>query len=134
VDQYPTRKNNYLSGSPMENLAFIIEDNPDISELFKRALIAAGFHVEIIQDGGEAMLRLKTASPTLVILDMHLPKLNGGVILMYIRTHEHLKNTKVIVATADSQMGESYDYMADIVLQKPVTFSQLRDYALRIVK
>jgi len=118
----------------MENLAFVIEDHPDISNLFTRALTAAGFQTEIIQDGGEALLRLERESPSLIVLDMHLPKLNGGVILTFVRTHTHLKDTKVIVATADAQMGELYNFTADLVLQKPVTFTQLRDCAQQFKK
>ena len=111
-------------------LALVIEDHPDISHLFSRAVNAAGFRSEVIEDGGKALLRLKDITPILVVLDMHLPTLNGGVILTYIRTHEHLKNTKVVVTTADAEMGAFYNYAADLVLQKPVSFAQIRDYAL----
>ena len=62
---------------------------------------------------------------------MHIPEVNGGDILTYIRAKEHLKETKVIIATADAQLGEFHSNRADLLLQKPVSFSQMRDFAER---
>jgi CheY-like chemotaxis protein len=115
----------------MEHIAFVIEDNPDISNLFSRALVAAGFQVSIIPDGKEAILRLKEESPSLIVLDMNMPYIDGGTVLTYIRATKHLKEAKVIIATADSQMSDFHCHKADLCLQKPVTFSQLRDFAER---
>lgn len=115
----------------MKKLAFIIEDNDDISNLFSRALVEANFHAEIISDGKTALTRLEKESPALVILDMHLPDINGATLLTYIRAKEHLKETKVIVATASADSGELHHLKADLFLQKPVTFSQMRDFAVR---
>jgi CheY-like chemotaxis protein len=115
----------------MKNLAFVIEDNNDISNLFFRALVEAGFLVEIISNGEVALARLEKESPTLIILDMHLPEVSGATLLTYIRTTEHLKDTKVVIATADAQLGELHSHKADLLLEKPITFSQLRDLAMR---
>ena len=115
----------------MEHIAFVIEDNPDISNLFSRALVAAGFQVSIISDGKEAILRLKEESPSLIVLDMNMPYIDGGTVLAYIRATKHLKETKVIIATADAQFGEIHHHKADLFLQKPITFSQMRDFAER---
>ena len=47
----------------MENLAFVIEDDEDLSNIFAEALKAAGFQVETIRDGAMAQQRIKEASP-----------------------------------------------------------------------
>ncbi len=62
---------------------------------------------------------------------MHIPEIGGGDILTFIRAKEHLKETKVIIATADAQLGELYNNRADLLLLKPVSFSQIRDLAER---
>jgi CheY-like chemotaxis protein len=116
----------------MSNLAFVIEDNKDISDLFSRALISAGFQVEPIFDGAIAQSRLEEESPSLVVLDMHMPNVNGAILFSQIRAGGHLKETKVIIATADAMMGECHKDQADLLLQKPVTFSQMRDFAMRL--
>jgi CheY-like chemotaxis protein len=118
----------------MVNLAFVIEDNKDISNLFSRALASAGFQVEAIYDGAKAQTRLKEESPTLVVLDMHLPNVNGITLFNQIRANEHLNETKVIIATADATMGKCNNDQADLFLQKPITFSQMRDFAERLKK
>ena len=115
----------------MKNLAYIIEDNNDISHFFSRALATVGYQTEVISNGKVAILRLEKESPSLVILDMHIPEVDGGDILTYIRAKEHLKETKVIIATADARLGEFHNNRADLLLQKPVSFSQIRDFAER---
>ncbi len=115
----------------MDNIAFIIEDNEDISKIFSKAVEAAGFQSEIIYNGKTALSRLGQEAPLLVVLDMHLPEVNGEVLLDYIRSASHLKETKVIVATADSNLSQFHQNSANLVLEKPVTFSQMRDLAKR---
>ena len=118
----------------MENLAFVIEDDEDLSNIFMQALKAAGFQVETIRDGAIAQERIKEANPELVILDMHLPHVDGVELLTQIRADGRLKKTRVILATADAQLGEYYDNKADLVLIKPISFSQLRDLTARYRK
>lgn len=115
----------------MKNLAFVVEDNMDLSNLFSRALTCAGFQVEAICDGAQALSRLEETSPTLVVLDLHLPNVNGATLLDHIRGREHLAETKIIVATADASLGEYHQEKADLLLEKPIGFSLMRDLAER---
>jgi DNA-binding response OmpR family regulator len=115
----------------MENIAFVIEDDQDLSNIFTEALKAAGFQVETIRDGAIAKQRLKEAKPEIVILDMHLPNVDGAELITQIRADERLNQTRVILATADALLGEYFDKKADLVLIKPISFSQLRDLTAR---
>jgi DNA-binding response OmpR family regulator len=113
-------------------LSFIIEDDEDLSAIFHEALYAAGFETEIIQNGRLAIDRLRDLTPDVVILDMHLPLVNGIDILRNIRSQKHLARTSVIVTTADAIMGEQVRDIADFVLIKPISFGQLRDLTVRL--
>lgn len=62
-------------------------------------------------------------------MDLHLPQVSGKDILTDIRANEHLTQTKVILATADPILAETLRPNADLVLIKPISFSQLRDLA-----
>ncbi len=115
----------------MENLAFVIEDDEDLSGIFSEALKAAGYQVEAYRDGKAAQQRLKESSPEMIILDMHLPGVDGAALLEQIRAEEHLTKTIVLIATADALLGDYYNERADGVLIKPVSFSQLRDLTAR---
>lgn len=112
-----------------ELLGFIIEDDNDLSVIFSEALQAAGFKTEIIQSGDQALARLAVTTPDVVVLDLHLPRIAGMDILHQIRADARLVKTRVIVATAHPRMAESLRDEADLVLLKPISFSQLRDLA-----
>lgn len=115
-----------------EHLALIIEDDEDLSEIFGQALVAAGYTIEIIRDGAVAQERLKEITPTVITLDMHIPHISGDILLNQIREDDRLAKTRVVVTTADAQMGENSRGQADLVLIKPITFSQLRDLTARL--
>ena len=112
-----------------ELLGLIIEDDEDLSVIFSEALQAAGFKTEIIQSGDKALARLAVTVPDVVVLDLHLPRVAGMDILHQIRADARLSATRVIVATAHPRMAESLRDEADLVLLKPISFSQLRDLA-----
>jgi two-component system cell cycle response regulator DivK len=112
-------------------LALVIEDDEDLSAIFAEALQAAGYEAEIVRDGRQALERLAQTKPHLVVLDLHLPHVEGTSILAQIRNDQRLAQTRVVVATADSRMAEMTRKKADLVLIKPISFSLLRDLTAR---
>lgn len=115
-----------------QNLALVIEDDIDLSEIFTRALENAGFEVETIQDGQVARERLGEVVPNVIVLDMHLPHVDGATLLKQIHADERLQKVRIIIATADAVQAEFYRDMATIVMVKPISFSQLRDISARL--
>lgn len=115
-----------------EPLGLIIEDDADQAAIFAEALHLANLETEIIVNGAVAAARLKEIVPKVVVLDLHLPQVSGETLLHQIRATPALAQTRVIIATADPVMAESLSLEADLVLIKPVSFSQLRDFALRM--
>lgn len=113
-------------------LAFVIEDDKNLSAALGEALKDANYTVEIFNDGETARKQLQNATPTLIILDLHIPYVSGKELLHLIRSMETLKQTKVIVASADAASADALQDQADLVLLKPVGFKQLRDLALRM--
>lgn len=113
-------------------LALIVEDDEDLSVIFSEALNAAGFQTETVRNGQLALDRLRTITPDVVSLDMHLPGISGLDILKYIRSEKRLAKTNVVVTTADAVMAEQVRETADFVLVKPIAFGQLRDLTARL--
>jgi len=113
-------------------LALIIEDDPRLAGIFTYVLQAAGFEAEMIRDGQTAKDRLGDTTPALVVLDLQLPHVSSEALLRQIRTDERLARTRVMLATADALMAESLRMEADLVLLKPISFSQLRDLAAQL--
>jgi DNA-binding response OmpR family regulator len=113
-------------------LALIIEDDYDLAAIFDEALKAAEFETKVIRTGDVAMRELAISIPDVVVLDLHLPHVAGTDILKRIHADGRLNDVRVIVTTADARLGEMLQEEADLVLLKPISFSQLRDMAKRL--
>lgn len=113
-------------------LALIIEDEVDLSDIFSEAIQAAGYAPEIINHGSLAQQRITEVVPEIIILDLHLPGVDGVHLLNMIRADSRLRNTKVIIATADHNLSLTLRDKATLVLLKPISFSQLRDLSARL--
>ncbi len=111
------------------HLALIVEDDFDASIIFAKALEAIGFDTEIIVSGDQAVERLNEVVPGVIVLDLHLPIVGGVSILRDIRNDERLAGIKVIVTTADTALAELSEPMADLVLLKPTTYTEMRKFA-----
>ena len=118
--------------NPEKPLAFIIEDDEDLATIFSGALDSAGYQTAIFKNGQLALDGLTNSKPAVVILDLHLPLVSGVDVLTYIRSQKRLELTNVVVTTADAILAEQVRDIADILLIKPITFSQLRDLTARL--
>ncbi len=114
-------------------LALVVEDDQTQAEIFVTALSQAGYEVTHIDNGQAAIDYLNEHSPLLVLLDLHLPEVAGTAILQHIRQRKHLAHTRVMLATADPRLAETVRADSDLVLIKPVSFTQLRALAHRML-
>lgn len=85
----------------------IIEDDHFIGEMYKQALIFAGFEVEWVTDGENGLSAAKTGAFDLILLDIMLPGRMGNDILRELRSGPDPINTKIIVTTNFEQDKES---------------------------
>lgn len=116
-------------------IAYVIEDDVMLAEIFEEAVTRAGYETEVFQDGQVALDQLKKdCNPFLIVLDLHLPNVSGLKILEHIRSSAHLKDVQVIVASADGNLATMPEIAegATLTLQKPVRYSQLHMLAKRL--
>ena len=113
-------------------LALIIEDDPKLAKIFSIALESAKFQTEIIPDGEMALARLAEITPSIVVLDLHLPFVSGEEILHHIHADDRLVETRIMLATAAALMAEKLRKKTDLVLLKPISVNQLRSLAQRL--
>jgi two-component system response regulator MtrA len=109
--------------------AMVIEDDPQVSALFHKALHDAGFHTEVMENGHKAQASLMFTTPDLVVLDLHLPSLDGSILLRQIRSQMRLVHTRVIIVSGDEDGLRRVDGQADAILVKPIGYEQLRRMA-----
>ena len=113
--------------------ALAIEDDKEIAELYRRVLEPLGFETEIIRTGEAALVRLATATPAVILLDLNLiSRVSGSDILHRIRADKRLTGTRVIVVTGYPELAETVSHEADAVLIKPVDVSELSDLIARL--
>ena len=113
--------------------ALVIEDDKDVAVVFAKGLQMAGCETEIIRAGDAALARLAAVVPDLVILDLHLPRVEGTDILRQIRADARLAETRIIVITGDPPAATGLHDLADLVLVKPLRLDQLCDLAVRLI-
>jgi CheY-like chemotaxis protein len=116
-----------------ELIALVVEDNEDLNDIFSSAVEKAGYISQSVYDGAEALLFLSKSVPAMVILDLHMPKVGGDVVLKNIRSDQRMEDTTVIVVTADATFADALQLQKEMLLLKPVSFSQLSEIASRFV-
>lgn len=116
----------------MNERGLVIEDDMDLAIIFSEALQAAGFEVETARDGKTARQYLTATAPKVIVLDLHLPLIDGNTLFEEIRSDPRFEKTIVVIATADARLAEGYHDRADFVLVKPISFTQLRDLTQRL--
>ncbi len=105
--------------------ALIVDDDDDLVTLVKSVLERAGMDVSTARDGVEALRRLYTRRPDIVILDLMLPELDGWEVLRRIR---QLSDVPVIVLSAlkdTSDVVRGFNLGADDYIGKPFLPSEL---------
>jgi CheY-like chemotaxis protein len=73
----------------MSNLSkhqiLVVDDNPDVREMFSLLLISAGYHVIVAEDGIAALAQLKQNLPDVVVSDLEMPRMSGFELLSVVR-------------------------------------------------
>jgi CheY-like chemotaxis protein len=79
----------------------VVEDEPDLVRALRMRLSSHGYEVSTAYDGIQAMSRIQSEPPDLVLLDIHLPAGNGYRVCEKLRSHPKTWGIPVIAITAD---------------------------------
>ncbi|PPC95383.1 MAG: two-component system response regulator [Methylotenera sp.] len=119
-------------------LILLIEDNPDDEALTLRALKKNEIQsdIKVARDGQEALdyffgdQGLINPMPTVVLLDLMLPKVNGLEILRRIRSDKRTRLQPVVILTSSKEEQDiikGYELGANSYIRKPVDFIQFTE-------
>jgi CheY-like chemotaxis protein len=131
----------------MTKIILLVEDNPDDVELtviaFKKNHIAN--EIVVARDGAEALDYLYGTGihagrdlnimPTVILLDLKLPKIDGMEVLKRLRENERTKRIPVVVLTSSKEQQdivESYNLGANSYVRKPVDFTTFMEAAKQL--
>jgi two-component system response regulator MprA len=101
----------------------VVDDDPLFRELFRTALRLDGFDVSTASDGVAALRSIESDPPSLVILDVNMPCLDGWGVLQELARFESTRAIPVIVVTASDV--EKATEQAAAILPKPVAPEEL---------
>lgn len=109
---------------PSRGPVLIVDDEPDILECLSEALELEGFPVTPARNGDDALRLLETVRPSLVLLDLNMPKMDGHEFLKHVRNNVQWASLPVVVMSA----GKSSSPGATAFLQKPCDITTVLKY------
>ena len=112
----------------MANKVLVIDDDAAINELVKVNLELAGYKVFQAYDGVKGFALCKQELPSVVVLDVMMPDVDGFTVAKRIRENLETKNIPIIMLTALSQINDKangFDIGVDDYLVKPFEVEEL---------
>jgi two-component system cell cycle response regulator DivK len=95
-----------MAGEPRPKTVLVVEDHPINMKLAADVLELNGLIVLKAFDGETALQLLQQSKPDLVLLDIHLPGMDGLEVFRRIRADKHLKGIRVVALTASAMREE----------------------------
>ncbi len=138
-----------MSGRPSQVTMDIlfIEDNDDDVEAVRRVFAKSGVEarLQLARDGQEALEVLRRAygrglaesptRPSLILLDLRLPKVDGMEVLRWLKAHPHLRCIPVVVLTGSGEekpIRECMELGSNMYLLKPMNIADLMNIILGV--
>ncbi len=107
----------------------IADDKATSRELVRTVLEKSGYTVVEAADGIEALRNARESKPDLIILDLHMPGLDGFGVVQEIRLDKDLAATPVMALTASAMQGDRERALSagfTSYIAKPVSLKTLR--------
>ncbi|MDC0710915.1 response regulator [Stigmatella sp. ncwal1] len=109
----------------------VVDDDPLMQQLVAGQLEPAGFKVVPAEDGVNALRLAREAKPQAIILDIHLPRLDGWSVLSQLKSEPSLSGIPVILVSVEEQRARGYSLGACEYLVKPVEPDHLVEVVTR---
>src|SRR5688572_15728500 len=84
----------------MKATILVVDDEPDAVDLIEFNLKNAGFQVKTASEGAEALAKARSVLPSLIVLDVMLPEIDGFEICKLLRRDQNTAAIPIIMLTA----------------------------------
>jgi len=114
----------------------IADDRATSRELVRSVLENSGYAVTEASDGVEALRNARELKPDLIILDLHMPRLDGFGVIREIRRDRELSGTPVLALTASAMQGDRERALSagfTGFVAKPIQLGALRNEVARLI-
>ena len=127
-------KKHYKSG---DQFILVVDDNLDFGLACKDLLKRDGFSVKIATRGEEAVKILEESIPSLILLDLVMPGMDGFSVILALRSKERWKNIPVVVLTGKPLSDEDHKsldpYISDYLMKDSFTTAAISGTIKRIL-
>ncbi len=109
-------------------IIFYIEDNIDNRTLIRRILSAEGYQVIEAGNARDALDKLQTIRPNMILMDINMPEMDGYTLTAQIRGMAGFTNIPIVALTANVMRGDrerSLEAGCDGYIQKPIDIDLL---------
>ena len=115
----------------------IVDDTETPRKYHETLLTAAGYKVDLAKNGEEALEKIPTFKPDLILLDIDMPVMDGLTCCRSIKTTEKLAGIKVVMVTSRTEYAkirEAFKAGADDYITKPVDQKELLGKITELLK
>ena len=121
----------------MKARILLVEDNPATMEVMQQELEILGYEVAVARDGAEAVEMANSELPDLIIMDILMPKMDGGEATKQIRKNPKTQAIPVLAATAKAlpeDRERCLESGCDAYIAKPFSYKELQDVIEKLLK
>lgn len=112
--------------SPIQKMVIVVDDDPAILDLVEMVLNEEGYEVMTATNGREALELLAAQQPSIVLLDLMMPVMDGWSFCRAVKGNEATRHLPIIIMSADRHLGQKADDIsADDFLVKPFDIDNL---------
>lgn len=110
----------------MSRTVLVVDDDLGLQEVLQAALEEEGYEVILADDGLEALEKLATVQPDLILLDLMLPRMDGYAFAQALQQRGMRPSVPLVLLTADPRGKEAATQLgADAYVAKPFDLGDL---------
>jgi len=115
--------------------ALVMDDNFHNRYIFRIALENVGFNITEAENGAEGLRILAERTFHVLVLDLHMPLIDGIGVLKELRNMPIHSKMRVLVVTANAHMATSeVNDLSDYIMYKPINVVEFSEFAKRLKK
>ncbi len=97
----------------MKKRVCIVDDDPDILMMYRMRFEQEGYDVSVATDGETGLTLIRSVRPDIVILDIHMPKMDGVSVLNELNHDSELAGIPVIVLS-NNNSDQMFQKISDL--------------------
>ena len=78
----------------------VVDDQPASTKLIQSILAGEGYQVLVAANATEALQALQNSMPDLILMDIHLPGLDGSALMRLLKSHPESRHIKIVAISA----------------------------------